>query len=221
MPKTPKYKHYIWELPVRINHWVNVFSIVILAVTGFFIGSPYNFGGSASDYSMGWFRVIHFAAAYALAVSVVSRVIWSLIGNKYASWREFFPFATVAGRKKMVTMFRYYMFLERKVPETFGHNPMATTAYTILFSLYISMILTGFALYAEHDPGGLMHRSLGFMYMLFSSQGMRLAHHLGLWLIAGFVINHVYSAVLMDIKEHDGEISSIFSGFKYRIKKPE
>lgn len=221
MPKQPKYKHYIWELPVRICHWINVFSIVILAVTGFFIGSPYNFGSSASDFTMGWIRFIHFTAAYAFAVSVASRVIWSLIGNKYASWREFFPFATAIGRAKMVKMMRYYMFLDRKVPETFGHNPMATTAYIVLFGLYILMVLTGFALYAQHAPGGLMYKSLGFMYALFSSQGMRLVHHLGLWLIAGFVINHVYSAVLMDIKEHDGEISSIFSGYKYRIKKPE
>lgn len=221
MPKQPKYKHYIWELPVRICHWANVFAIVILAVTGLFIGHPYNIGGAASDFGMGWIRFVHFTAAYILAVSVASRVFWSLVGNKYASWREFFPFATVSGREKMVRMLRYYMFIDKKVPETFGHNPMATTAYVILFGLYVLMILTGFALYAQHDPDGLMYKTLGFMYMTFSSQGMRLVHHFGLWLIAGFIINHVYSAVLMDIKEHDGEISSIFSGFKYRIKKPE
>ena len=221
MPKTPKYKHYIWELPVRICHWTNVFSILILAVTGLFIGYPYNLGGPASAFSMGWIRFVHFTAAYLFAVSVASRVIWSLIGNKYANWREFFPFATVRGREKMVKMLRYYMFLDRKVPETFGHNPMATTAYVLLFGVYMLMILTGFALYAQHAPAGIMHKSLGFMYLLFSSQGMRLAHHLGLWFVAGFIINHVYSAVLMDIKEHDGEISSIFSGFKYRINKPE
>lgn len=217
MPKTPKFKHYIWELPVRCNHWINVISIVILAVTGFFIGSPYSFGSSASDFTMGWIRFIHFTFAYLFAVSVVSRVVWSFFGNQYASWRAFFPFATVEGREKMVRMLRYYMFLDRKVPETYGHNPMATTAYVVLFFLYIIMILTGFALYAQYAPNGVMHTSLGFMYGLFSSQGMRLMHHMGLWFVAGFVINHVYSAVLMDIKEHDGEISSIFSGYKYRL----
>lgn len=220
MPKTPKYKHYIWELPVRICHWTNVFSIAVLAVTGFFIGSPYNFGGSASDFSMGWLRFIHFTAGYVFAVSVASRVVWSVIGNKYANWREFFPFATAAGRKKMIKMLRFYAFFDKKVPETFGHNPMATTAYVALFGLYLVMILTGFALYAQYNPDGLMYKSLGFMYVLFSSQWLRLIHHLGMWFIAGFIINHAYSAVLMDIKEHDGEISSIFSGYKYRINKP-
>lgn len=219
MPTTPKYKHYIWELPVRCTHWLNVISIVILGITGFLIGTPFSFGSSASDFTMGWFRFIHFSAAYVFAISVISRVIWSFIGNKYAGWREFLPFLTADGRNKMVKMFRYYMFLDKKVPETYGHNPMATTAYVVLFGLYILLILTGFALYAQHAPGGVMHRSLGFMYSMFSAQGMRLAHHLSLWFVVGFVINHIYSAVLMDVKEHDGEISSIFSGFKYRIDK--
>jgi Ni/Fe-hydrogenase 1 B-type cytochrome subunit len=79
--------------------------------------------------------------------------------------------------------------------------------------------LTGFSLYAQHAPGGIMHRSLGFMYAMFSSQGMRLAHHASMWLIFGFVINHIYSAWLFDIKEHGSEISSIFSGYKFTVKK--
>lgn len=219
MSENCKYKCYIWELPVRWCHWINVVSIVVLAVTGFFIGTPVSFGSSASDFTMGWIRFVHFTAAYAFAVSVLSRIIWSLIGNKYAGWKEFFPFLTSEGRVKMVRMFRYYMFMDKEVPETIGHNPLATTAYFSLFLLYILMILTGFSLYAEHAPGGIMHRSLGFMYALFSSQGMRLAHHASMWLIFGFVINHVYSAWLMDIKEHGSEISSMFSGYKFTVKK--
>jgi Ni/Fe-hydrogenase 1 B-type cytochrome subunit len=216
-----KFKHYIWELPVRACHWVNVASIAVLSVTGFFIGTPFSFGSSASDYVMGWFRFVHFTAAYVFTVSLLSRILWSFIGNRYARWREFFPFLTAKGREKMAKMLRYYMLIDRKVPETFGHNPMATTAYLVVFLLYLVMILTGFSLYAEHDPQGLMHRSLGFMYALFSSQGMRLAHHLAMWCILGFVVNHVYSAMLMDIKEHAGEISSIFSGYKYTLRKED
>jgi len=219
MSESCKFKCYIWELPVRWCHWINVVSIVTLAVTGFFIGTPVSFGSSASDFTMGWIRFVHFTAAYAFAVSVLSRIVWSLIGNKYAGWREFLPFLTAKGRKKMVRMFRYYMFMDKEVPETVGHNPLATTAYLALFLLYILMILTGFALYAQHAPGGIMHKSLGFMYSLFSSQGMRLAHHASMWLIFGFVINHIYSAWLMDIKEHGSEISSMFSGYKFTVKK--
>ena len=221
MSEQCKFKCYIWELPVRWCHWINVVCIVVLSVTGFFIGTPFSFGRSASDFTMGWIRFFHFAAAYLFTVSVASRVVWSFIGNKYANWKEFFPFATASGREKMNKMFRYYMLLDRKVPESVGHNPMATTAYATLFFLYIVMILTGFSLYAEHAPGSWMHRSLGFMYALVSNQGMRLIHHLSMWFIFGFVINHIYSAWLMDIKEHGSEVSSMFSGYKFTVHKEE
>ena len=221
MPHQPKFKRYVWELPVRWSHWINVVSIVTLAVTGFFIGTPFSFGSSASDFTMGWIRFVHFTAAYAFAVSVLCRVIWSLVGNEYAGWKAFFPCITAKGREKMVKMMRYYMFLDKNVPETIGHNPMATTAYFGLFLLYIIMILTGFSLYAQHAPAGVMHKSLGFMYSMFSDQGMRLTHHLSMWFVFGFIINHIYSAWLMDIKEHGSEISSMFSGYKFTVKKED
>lgn len=216
-----KYKRYIWELPVRWNHWVNVMCIVILSVTGFLIGTPFSIGYSTSSYSMGWIRFVHFTAAYLFTVSVAARVIWSIIGNEYAGWRAFFPIFYAKGRRKLVGMLRYYLLIDRDVPETIGHNPLATTVYTTLFCLYIAMILTGFAMYALHAPGGTMHKALGFMYHLFSNQGMRLFHHLGMWFVFGFVVNHIYSAWLMDIKEHGSEISSMFSGYKFTVKKEE
>jgi Ni/Fe-hydrogenase 1 B-type cytochrome subunit len=221
MPNQPKFKRYIWELPVRWCHWTNVLSIITLSITGFFIGTPFSFGSSASDFTMGWIRFIHFTAAYLFAVSVISRVIWAFIGNRYSGWREFFPLMTESGRKKTVKMLRYYMFVDKQVPETIGHNPLATAAYVVLFGIYSVMILTGFALYAQHSPNGEMHKVLGFMYTLFSDQGMRLTHHICMWFIFGFVVNHIYSAWLMDIKEHGGEISSMFSGYKFTVKKEE
>lgn len=221
MSEQCKFKNYIWELPVRWCHWINVICIVVLSVTGFFIGTPFSFGRSASDFTMGWIRFIHFTAAYLFAVSVISRVIWSFIGNKYSGWKEFFPLATAKGRHKLLRMLRYYLLIDKDVPETVGHNPLATTAYIALFCIYSTMILTGFALYAEHAPASPMHRALGFMYVLFSDQGMRLTHHFGMWLIVGFVINHIYSAWLMDIKEHGSEISSMFCGYKFTVKKED
>ncbi len=31
---------YVWELPVRIFHWVNATVIVVLCITGYLIGHP-------------------------------------------------------------------------------------------------------------------------------------------------------------------------------------
>ena len=214
-----QYKTYIWEFPVRLSHWINVLSIVILSLTGLFIGSPRTLALTTSQYVMGWVRLIHFTSAYIFTISVVMRVYWSFVGNRYASYRAFFPALTAEGRGKLRAVFNYYIFRSYKTPEIEGHNPLAATAYTGVFLCYVTMILTGFSLYAEHAPRGGMHRLLGFMYALFSIQGIRLTHHVTMWLILTFVINHIYSAWLMDIKERDGEMSSIFSGSKFITRK--
>ncbi len=213
------YEKYVWEVPVRVTHWVNMLSIVILSVTGFLIGSPKTLALSASEFVMGWIRFIHFVAAYTFAISVASRLYWTIVGNTYAGWRESLPVLTSNGRRGMWETFKYYTFLSRKAPHVVGHNALAGTAYMVLYGLFLLMILTGFSLYAQHAPAGTMHKALGFMYGMFSDQGMRLAHHFSMYLIFGFIVNHIYSAWLMDIKEHGSEISSMFSGYKFTVHK--
>ncbi len=39
-------------------------------------------------------------------------------------------------------------------------------------------------------------------------------HYLATFLFIAFMIHHVYSAILVDIEERNGVMSSIFTGFK-------
>ncbi|GFO68465.1 Ni/Fe-hydrogenase, b-type cytochrome subunit [Geomonas limicola] len=208
------YEKYVWEVPVRVTHWVNVICIALLSCTGLLIGNPKLFTLSTSDYLMGWIRFVHFVAAYTFTVSVVSRLYWSLIGNRYASWREFLPFSSAEGRRGMLDTLRYYTFISRKAPHVVGHNSLAGTAYFVVFLLYLTMIVTGFTLYSEHAPLGATHKLFGWLMVIFTNQGLRLTHHLTMWFLIAFAIHHVYSAWLMDVKEKGGVMSSIFSGYK-------
>ena len=57
---------YLWDGPIRAMHWLAALSIVVLAVTGFYIGKPYfvTVGrGRATHFLMGWMRSLHFGAA--------------------------------------------------------------------------------------------------------------------------------------------------------------
>jgi Ni/Fe-hydrogenase 1 B-type cytochrome subunit len=205
---------YVWEVPVRVTHWLNVLAMTTLCITGLFIGHPLSFGESASAYTMGWIRFIHFTAAYVFTIGLAARVYWSFAGNKYSNWRTFFPYLNKPDRKRMVATFRYYFFLDRRLPHVVGHNAVAASSYFLVFLLYVGMIVSGFTLYSEHAPGGVLHSLLGWITTLVSNQSLRLIHHSFMWLLIGFVINHVYSCWLMDIKERGGIISSMFSGYK-------
>ncbi|MFQ5577720.1 MAG: cytochrome b/b6 domain-containing protein, partial [Anaerolineae bacterium] len=75
---------YVWEVPVRLTHWLNVLAIVVLSFTGYYIGNPYIqvstrevYGG----YFMGLMRFIHFAAAFVFVGSLALRTYWGFIGG--------------------------------------------------------------------------------------------------------------------------------------------
>ena len=38
--KCPIRRVYVWELPVRLYHWVNFLCVAVLAVTGYIVGRP-------------------------------------------------------------------------------------------------------------------------------------------------------------------------------------
>lgn len=213
------YEKYVWEVPVRVTHWVIALSIVVLSVTGLYIGSPIGGALDPSEFTMGWIRVFHASFGYAFAIAVVSRIYWAFVGNRYASWREFLPFLTKKGRQDMAHVFNYYTFVSKGPPSSIGHNALAGLAYLGVFILYLVMIGTGFALYSQGNPHHLMHHLFGWLFLLFTNQGMRLTHHLVMWFLIAFAIHHVYSAWLMDIKERGGVISSIFGGYKPVHKK--
>ena len=51
---------YVWELPVRIYHWVNALCIAILCVTGFIIADPPAIMSASEAYFSYWFGVVRF-----------------------------------------------------------------------------------------------------------------------------------------------------------------
>lgn len=206
---------YVWELPVRLTHWINAVSVVVLSVTGIYIGHPFVGAHTTSAYIMGWMRFIHFVFAYLFAFSVLARMIWFFLGNEWSSWRMFMPLVTRKGQKNGFEFFRYYTFTGSRIPYEIGHNALATLAYAGVFTLFVVQIFSGFALYGQYAPGGLYDSLFGWVWLLIDNQSLRLVHHLVMWLLAGFVINHIYSAWLMDMKEMNGTMSSIFGGYKY------
>ena len=220
MGKSCLYEKYVWEVPVRVTHWVNFLAIITLSLTGLFIGTAKTLAQEPSQFVMGWVRVVHFTAAYTFSVSVLARIYWMFMGNKYAGWREFVPILTGKGRRHMLEALKYYTFIAKKVPNPVGHNALAGTAYCAVFCLYLVMMGTGFALYSEHAPQSFIHKLTGWLFALFTNQGMRLTHHMVMWLLIAFAIHHVYSAWLMDVKERDGVMSSIFGGYK-AVKQKE
>ncbi len=210
-------KVYVWELPVRLTHWLIATSIAVLAVTGFFIGNPslVSPGQAGNQFVMGYTRLVHFYAAIVFTLSVLARITWMFVGNKYSAWDKFIPARRVR-RKGLLPTFKFYSFLLRKPPGFVGHNPLAGLTYCFVFLLYLGTICTGLAMYSASAHVDSPLRFFSFLIPIFGGlQSARWIHHVIMWLLLGFAAHHVYSAVLMSTIEANATIESIFSGFKY------
>lgn len=215
---------YVWQLPVRLTHWVNVLAIVVLSFTGYYIGNPYVSVSSREWYGgffMGYMRFLHVLFGYILVASLLLRTYWAFWGgNQWASWRALVPFFTPEGRGYMVESLRYYLFLRREPPTVLGHNALAGFTYGGIVFLYFAQTFTGFALHGLSQPGGFWWNMTHWSFVLMDPQYMRFFHHLIMWLLIGFAIHHVYSAFLVDAEESNGLMSSIFSGWKFLVPIP-
>jgi Ni/Fe-hydrogenase 1 B-type cytochrome subunit len=208
---------YVWEVPVRLSHWLIAVSIVVLAVTGFYIGHPFIIvSGRARDhFMMGWMKVIHFDAAIVFMLAVLTRIVWMFVGNRYARWNQFFP-TTYVRLCNLVRTLQFYVFLRPRAPSTVGHNPLAGATYILVFLLYLLIIGTGLALYSANVAIDSPVRALRFLIPLFGGlQSARWLHHVGMWLLLGFIVHHIYSAVMFSAVEQNATTESIFTGYKF------
>jgi Ni/Fe-hydrogenase 1 B-type cytochrome subunit len=212
---------YVWELPVRLTHWLIAGSIGVLAVTGLYIGDPFLVAPGEARYRfvMGTMKAIHSWAAIVFVLSVGSRVLWMFAGNKYANWCQFFPMTRHRWRNLPRTLF-FYLFVSRKPPEHVGHNPLAGLAYSVVFLLYALMIFTGLGLYGRSAHVDSWLAPFAFLSTWFGGpQTARWLHHVGMWFILAFFAHHVFSALLVSQVEKNGIMDSIFSGYKYISRK--
>ncbi|NWG73049.1 MAG: Ni/Fe-hydrogenase, b-type cytochrome subunit [Rubrivivax sp.] len=216
---------YVWQVPVRIWHWGMAIAMVVLAATGFLIGSPPpSVHGEASEHFwFGYIRFAHFAAGYVFAILFELRVLWVFVGNRFA--REIFlvPLHMLkpswwAG---LVDQTMYYLFLKRKARPWQGHNPLAMAAMFFMYVLgTVFMIVTGFALYGEGtgmDSWAYQYFSSWVLPLLGYSMNVHTLHHLGMWYLITFTIVHVYMVFREDICSGETVISTMING--WRVEK--
>jgi Ni/Fe-hydrogenase 1 B-type cytochrome subunit len=208
---------YVWEAPVRIAHWLIALSIVVLSVTGYYIGRPFIIapGPAEQSFVMGWMKVIHTYTAFVFIAAVLARIVWMFTGNKYAHWDKFIP-AHPSRRRGFWPTIRFYLFAMRKPPGFVGHNPVAGATYTLVFGLYFLALLTGLMLRgAGSPPHSLLRWFTSLSPLIGGLYIARWVHHAVMWLLLGFAVHHVYSAILMSTVEANATVESIFSGYKF------
>lgn len=210
---------YVYEAPVRVWHWVNVLAIVLLCITGYFIGSPLPTmpGEASAHFLMGYIRFIHFASAYVFAVGLLGRIYWAIVGNHHAREMFWVPIFRRSYWLEVLDILKWYSFLVKRPWRHVGHNPLARLSMFFLFLMTaIFMVLTGFAMYAEGlQRGSWADRLFGWVIPLMGqSQDVHTWHHVGMWALVLFIILHVYAVIREDIMGRGTVVGTMVSGYR-------
>ncbi len=120
----------VWDIPTRLFHWLLALSFVGAFVT------------AESERT----RDLHLLFGYTLLGLIGFRLVWGLIGTRYARFRSFL-FSPVAVRDYLVSL------LTRHPKHYLGHNPAGSLAVFLMLGLGLLAGITGWAAYNDTSGG--------------------------------------------------------------------
>lgn len=210
---------YVYPASVRLWHWLTALSVLVLCVTGYFIGAPLpTLSGPGRHFLMGYIRFAHFTAAWVFAVGLIFRVCYAIFfGNPFS--REIFVLPVLSRQwwKEFFQELLWYLFVVRYPRKYIGHNPCSQAAMFTFFIIAVLMTCSGFALFSEGlGRNSWAYHLFGWVFAVFGGSSLSLHewHRLGMWSIVLFVMVHVYSAIREDIMSRQSIISTMISGFR-------
>lgn len=215
----PYRRVYVWELPVRIYHWLNALCIVILFATGYVIGNPqavFNANEAYQLYWFGWVRFTHFVVSYVLLFNFTFRIYWGFVGNRYARWDRFVAYRPQQWKDLWETIkvdiVQAKLHGDRAV---IGHNMLAGVSYFFLFNITLIQVFTGFALYSSMSSSWFPNLFSWAVPLMGGDAYVRMWHHIFSWFFVLFTMVHVYLVFYHDYFEGRGTTSSIIGGWKF------
>jgi len=209
---------YVYSVPTRIFHWLNVLAILTLILTGYVIGNPpalMSNKEASFGYWFGTIRFIHFVAAIIFVLNFIFRIYISFAGNKYENWRSFLPVSKRFWKSFWQALKLDIFQMKGKEMIIIGHNPLASFTYFILFIVFIFQIISGFGMYAAMSDKAIYQAFVWIVPLMGGDAAVRFWHHLATWFFVIFSMFHVYLVFYHDSVEGRGMLSSMAGGWKF------
>lgn len=211
-------KVYVWQIPVRLYHWINALAVTVLAVTGYLVGNPPALQ-SASEASYGfWFgtvRFLHFAAAFIFFFNFLFRIYWGFVGNRFAKWDQFIPLKRSQWKEMLHVLCLDVLQFCKEPIKSIGHNSLAGLTYFLTFVAFLFQAATGFGMYSAMSHSWIANIFAWVVPLMGGDFAVRQWHHMMMWFFIIFSMIHVYLVFYHDYVEGRGTISSMAGGWKF------
>jgi cytochrome b len=166
----------VWDLPTRLFHWLLSAGFITAAVIALLLGEdspifPY-----------------HSIIGLTIALMVGLRVIWGVVGTRYAKFGTF-----VFGPGAVISYFKGTLVGGGK--RYIGHNPGSALAILALLALVLAMAVTGI----------MMGRGNG---------SVKEVHEILAWVTVGMVVAHVLGVAIHTLRHRENITASMVHGHK-------
>jgi Ni/Fe-hydrogenase 1 B-type cytochrome subunit len=214
---------YVWSWPIRLTHWLTFLSVLVLTVSGYYIAFPPDFiapkGEPYQNFFMANLRFVHFVAAIVLVISFLSATYLIFFYRFHSLWKDIRP--TPGNLKQAWRSILYYCgFSDRHLRYDYL-EPMSLISILTYTLLALLLIFTGIAMYIAPRAisgfwAGFLSFISGWTVALFGSlQGVRVAHHICMWLLLAWFVIHVYFQIWKSVRLKQYDISAIIGGYKF------
>ena len=164
----------VWDIAVRVFHWSLVVSFVVAWVT-------------ADE----WDRV-HEIAGYIIAGLVAFRLIWGIIGSKYARFSSF-----IYRPKVLIEYLRDEVY--RKSKRYLGHNPAGGAMIIALLIMLSIATASGFAMTTN---------------MFFGIEWVEEMHEVTVNILLALVFLHIVGVIFSSISHKENLVRAMITGLK-------
>lgn len=233
------YEYKAWDLPVRLFHWINFTTIIMLIFFGLVMLFKKELGIEGVEAKIN-LKVMHVTIGYVFVTNLVIRFLWGFIGNRHARWRTLIP-----SRGHMEKVRAHKESIRQGTPlQYIGHNPLGQIAATIIFLCLLVMAVTGLiragtdiyyppfgSIAAEYvalpgvDPSTLVPYDKSavdtekFDELKAFKKPFGTIHIYTSYFLMFLIIVHIGAVVHAEVRQGGSIISAMFTGRKYLSEK--
>lgn len=177
----------VWDPLIRVFHWTLVVTFFTSYLTE---GEP---------------EWLHVWSGYLVAVLLLVRILWGLVGTRHARFTDFVTAPSTALRylkEELVGRARRYL----------GHNPAGGAMIIALLVCLVLTVTTGLVMYGAEDGAGPLGGWLAGAEEL--GEGMEEIHELFANLTLFLVGLHVAGVVFSSLRHRENLVAAMWHGYK-------
>ena len=190
MTKESRVEVKVWDLPIRLFHWVLFVLLVFQGVTGIMGG----------DSLMEW----HVVSGYAILALVVFRILWGFTGSTHARFTSF------AAGPAATWRFAKRLFSKEAVPQV-GHNPLGGWSVIAMILLVLAQAVTGLF----SNDGVATQGPLAYLVSLDASNAFTEFHDANFKVLLILSALHVAAVIYHEVVKRENLTTSMFTGMKW------